>query len=484
VNTRFPPQFRSSVLRFGEFELDVAAYALRRDGQRVTLRPQPFRALLLLAQHADRVVTREELRQAIWPGEVVVDFEHGLNTCVRQIRAALGDDADDPRYVETVPRVGYRFIAPVDDAPAAGALPHHDIARRTGLESQRVVAPQTPRWVLAAAFAALVAAGIVTLLMTARVNRGAHAGEAATAIHEKYVRGLTLLDSWTPGGVRTALGIFEQIVAEAPAHAPSHAGIVEACLQRPYGLIGLEPEAAVRRARQALDRALALASSSPEPHGALAAWRLRQRDWAGAGEALGRATQLGPKNARIRAQRATWLVLQGRFDEALAEARTAEALDPLSPSVRYAVASVLRYSRRFEEAIAQATRTLELDPNFGPAHYTLGHAHLAQGRLDAAIDAFRRSGGPSGNLGHAYGRAGRMAEAREVLSALEQQTHVDAGAVAQVLIGLGDYDAAFAWLARAVDQGNGFTLKTASVWDPLRGDPRFPPLLQRAGFHP
>ncbi len=103
-----------SVIRFGEFELSLKSSELRRDGQVVHLQPQPLKALAFLASHAGQTVTREELRQAVWEGETFVDFEHGLNFCINQIRGALGDKAQSPRFIETLPRRGYRFIAQIE----------------------------------------------------------------------------------------------------------------------------------------------------------------------------------------------------------------------------------------------------------------------------------------------------------------------------------------------------------------------------------
>src|SRR5215475_300477 len=104
-------------LRFDIFELDTAAGELRRQGDRVKLPPQPFRVLELLVRHSGEVVTRNDIRERIW-NDAFVDFEQGLNFCIRQIREALGDTADAPRFVETLPRRGYRFLIPVE-APAA-----------------------------------------------------------------------------------------------------------------------------------------------------------------------------------------------------------------------------------------------------------------------------------------------------------------------------------------------------------------------------
>lgn len=101
------------VLRFGLFELDVRAGQLRKSGMRLRLAQQPVQLLAMLLERTGEVVTREELRQRLWPQDVFLDFDHGLNKCVQKLRDALGDSAESPRYIETIPRVGYRFIAPV-----------------------------------------------------------------------------------------------------------------------------------------------------------------------------------------------------------------------------------------------------------------------------------------------------------------------------------------------------------------------------------
>ena len=104
------------VLRFGPFELDARAAELRRHGDLVKLQPQPLKVLELLARRAGQPVTRADIREHVWAGDTFVDFEQGLNFCIRQIREALGDSADAPRYVETLPRRGYRFLMPVATA--------------------------------------------------------------------------------------------------------------------------------------------------------------------------------------------------------------------------------------------------------------------------------------------------------------------------------------------------------------------------------
>jgi DNA-binding winged helix-turn-helix (wHTH) protein len=101
-------------LRFGVFELDRSGAELRRQGVPVRLAPQPLKLLLLLASRPGQLVTRDEIRRELWSADTFVDFEQGVNFTIKQVREALGDDAEQPRFVQTVPKRGYRFIAQVE----------------------------------------------------------------------------------------------------------------------------------------------------------------------------------------------------------------------------------------------------------------------------------------------------------------------------------------------------------------------------------
>jgi len=113
------------LLRFGVFEVDLRAGELRKQGVRIKLQEQPFLVLKILVARSGEIVSREELRSEIWSADTFVDFDNSLNTAINKLREALGDSADNPRFIETVPRRGYRFIAPLNGVQAgvpAGGL--------------------------------------------------------------------------------------------------------------------------------------------------------------------------------------------------------------------------------------------------------------------------------------------------------------------------------------------------------------------------
>ncbi len=122
------------LLRFGVFELNLDTEEVRKSGTIMKLAPQPFRLLALLATHSGQIVAREEIQEQLWGQETYVDFEQGMNHCVKQIRTVLGDNADNPLYVETLPRRGYRFLAPVISKNVPAPAPQI-IKSQSGIQS-------------------------------------------------------------------------------------------------------------------------------------------------------------------------------------------------------------------------------------------------------------------------------------------------------------------------------------------------------------
>jgi len=211
---------------FGTFTFDDGTLELARDGRRVALEPQPARALAVLLSRAGTVVTRDELRQAIWGADTHVDYERGLAYCIGQVRSALGDSADHPRYLQTLPRRGFRFVAPVArlaDSPA-GAVVASERPAAVGAPSpagagtpaaavsgRRLTTPLA----LAAALTLAVAvalAGVWARQGTTRQDVVAVSifdNETGEAAHDRFVAGLS-----------------DVVVTELTALAPDRVGVV------------------------------------------------------------------------------------------------------------------------------------------------------------------------------------------------------------------------------------------------------------------
>src|ERR1035437_10160960 len=164
------PTYRGK-LRFGLFEADLDSGELRKLGIRIMLQNQPFRLLAILLQNAGEVVAREDLQRLIWGAETVVDFNHSLGTAVNKVREALNDSAESPRYIETLARRGYRFIAPVQPVEAMNrptstgspAPPETATVARAVLEIPGFVRRRKPAARRIAAAALLVVIGLVFL---------------------------------------------------------------------------------------------------------------------------------------------------------------------------------------------------------------------------------------------------------------------------------------------------------------------------------
>jgi len=146
----FKEKTSGRIARFGIFELDLFAGELRKNGAKLRLQEQPFRVLAFLLERPGDVVTREELRQKLWPADTFVDFDHSLNTAVNKLRETLGDSASSPRYIETLARRGYRFIAPVQtgvepNIGGTGAFASPTRAKSRGPVEQSSTGPTSPQ---------------------------------------------------------------------------------------------------------------------------------------------------------------------------------------------------------------------------------------------------------------------------------------------------------------------------------------------------
>lgn len=360
----------SSVV-FGPFEFDPTSLELRRGTESVRLPYQPARLLAFLLRQAGRVVTREEVRKACWP-ETVHGAGPAINAAVRQIRRALGDEGSRSRYIETLPRRGYRFIAPVT-SPGESAVPPARLVRRLALP-------------------ALLSAAIVTWVVAVRPRADADFLRAPGSVRLSYARAVHLLDSEEPESLKRGLDLFRAVVAAEPGFAPARAGEAEAWLR-----LG-ERE----KARVAAGKAIELAPDLARAHHVLGLVRLFE-DWdsAGAERSLRRAVRLDPADVRHRVSLAYLLVSTGRRDEAVEILDRLHAVDPIEPAIRGDAGYVYYLARRYPRALEMCETASELDPRAVWAEDCVQNALVGLGRYDEAAGrveaALRRWGiGASG----------------------------------------------------------------------------------------
>lgn len=194
-------------LRFGAFEADLESAELRKGGIRIALQEQPFRVLAALLEHPGQLVTRDELRREIWPADTFVDFDRSLNTAALKIRQALGDSATHPRFLETVPRRGYRFVAPVEPAGDAGPVADANPSV-IELHAERERSRPVKRYLLLATGASVAAVALLTWLLWFRSPRRAEPDPRWVLKRLTSFEGVESAPSWSPDGRFIAFSRF------------------------------------------------------------------------------------------------------------------------------------------------------------------------------------------------------------------------------------------------------------------------------------
>lgn len=310
--------------------------------------------------------------------------------------------------------------------------------------------------------------------------------------YDLYTRGRYLHHRPQGGGksaLEDAADLFRQAIAADSSYAPAYAGLADIYLDL-WSSGYLAVEEALPEARTAAERALALDESLAEAHTSLADVLESELRFAGAEREHRRALELNPGSADAHRRYARLLLGLGRYDELVQQLRRAVQLDPLSISYRLSLASGLWFSRDYEGGIAEARKILELEPDNQGALYSLGFASVLNGDYDGGIAPLQRAlelrpeypFNLSG-LAWAYARAGRRAEALELLGRVEKRGQM-LKEVAIVYGELGEMDRAFAYLERAYaeDPGSLTYMNADPTADALKADPRFAALQGRLGL--
>jgi eukaryotic-like serine/threonine-protein kinase len=365
------------IFRFGTFEVDVRAGELRRQGVRVKLQEQPFHVLTVLLQQPGEVVTREELRNQNWPPDTFVDFENSLNTAINKLREALGDSADNPRFVETLPRRGYRFIAPVTRVNGtAGGMSANVLGRLRG------------RKIVVAAAIVLIAAGIAGgLLWRTRLPR--HLTEKDTIVLGDFANSTG--DPVFDGTLREGLSVqleqspFLSLVSEEGIHQTLQ------MMERPVNT-PLTPEATREVCQRtnstaALDGSIALIGT--QYNLILRAVNCASGDLLASAEA-----QANDKSHVLDALGKVASEMRSKLGESLSTVQTYNA--PLEQATTPSLEALQAYtlggkSGDFPEAIPFLQRAIQLDPNFAMAYDQLGGAYGSIGERALAVENTRKA---------------------------------------------------------------------------------------------
>ena len=461
------------VLQFDGWTVDRVSGEIARDGRRSRLPQQPLRILIELFDRAGTVVTREQLVKALWPAGVV-DFDNGLNVAVRKLRVALDDVGDVPRYIETLPKVGYRFIgkAGVEQSIPTAATPE-----------------PSPPGGRARSSRAMISTGVGVVALIAAVVWFRQSDDIGTAPHhvpspraqELYVQGMHHRSRRDIDATDLALAKLEAAIKEDPKYAEAWAGYSRT-LSGAIVRQRITPAEGLPKARAAAARALALDATVLDAYVTLLHLHMDfDKDFAAATRDLEKAKRLGKPSASLWHYSAMWNAQQGRVDAGLADMRRARELEPMTLLLSSNYALILVNARRYDEAIELLAPIVEANPGFDTGRSVLARALVATGRFDdalAQLQARQVVGAWQGDLGVLYAKMGRREDALREIARLEERQRAGFGEsyeMATIYATLGDLDKSCELLGRALTDYS-FHVN----W--MRLDPRMDPLRGRECF--
>lgn len=441
---------RSSYL-FGPFALQATRRLLLRNKEVVPLTSKAFETLLALVQNARNILEKDDLLRRVWPDAIVEDAN--LTQTIFMLRKALEDSVQEHRYIVTVPKRGYCFVADVRE------LAEDD-------ESVRALEP-------------------------ARELLGRRYSENTEA-HQLCLKGRHFWAKRTVGAVEKAIRCFRQAIEKEPQHAKAYAGLADC-----YAILShysrLSPRQTMPKAKIAATRALEIDPTLVEAHTSLAVVKmLYDWDWAGAEAEFRKALEPDHNYPTAHHWYGMYLVARGRFDFAIAEVERAQQLDPLSLAINTDLGLVLYLARRYDEAIQQYRSTMELDPGFPDARVGLLMAYNEVGMFHQPVSEFLRSPETfsrdiASRLEEAYLQSGVKGYWRAYLELAETPGNDVACSPyvrARLYAEIGDESLALEWLDKAYAERDGglSLLKVDPGLDSLRTEPRFTAVLERIGL--
>ena len=457
VNTVDNTEPRAQGYEFANFRLDLIERCLLRDGTAVPLPGKVFETLRVLVEHSGRLTEKKRFMQEVWAGTFV--DESNLSQNVFTLRKVLGEGEGGQRFIETVPRRGYRFVASVREVYA---------------ENANVGEEPAPRPVFAC--------------------RDHEQDTAANTAYNFYVKGRFFWNKRTEAGLKKAIEYFQHALNLDPLYALAYAGLADCYIMlSEYGL--LASEISNRNGKAAALKALELDESLGEAHASLGLiTMLYDCDLATAEKEFKRAIELNPNYATAHQWYAVHLAVSGRFDEAFSQIRQAQELEPLSPIIAVNVARTHYFARQYDEVLKCCRTILETEPTFGVAYKIMGLAYEQKGMYPEALSALQQAMDLLGDmpemigfLAHAYAISGDYNEAHKLLGRLQELAKlrpVRNFPLVLAYTGLGELDNVFACLEEAQKEGGDSLtcVKVMPLFDCLRSDPRLTDLMHRAGL--
>lgn len=376
-NSKCPPQ--TFVTR--GWRVDPSRNLLQRGEDKIRVEPRVMDALVYLAERSGHVVSKDDLIDVVWHGRSVTDDVLTVTICA--LRKALGDDARRPEYVETVPRRGYRWIAPVSRLEIAGMPWTPSVQGETALATT----PSRVRSISRLAALGIVLGAVFTAVwVVVGLTNQRHVSPSEA--HEAYVKGRFFLDQRSTNGWRQALEQFERAITLDPLDPSAQAGLADT--YSAMSDLGVATPAEIRpRAFQSARRAIELDRSSAEGYEALGrAQFLFDWDFPAAEHNLRCALTLNPDYMPTQ-QAMAWLEsAQGKHTEAVASARRALQLDPVNTARYTELAWVLTLAGSYEEALHEIDRALDLSPRSFEAYLMKGWTSDLAGDSAAAFHAY------------------------------------------------------------------------------------------------
>ena len=507
--------------QFNSFRLDVAERQLLKNGIRVSLTPKAFDVLVVLVKRGGHLVEKDELLKLVWADSFVEEIN--VARIVHTLRKVLGEDENGNKFIETVPKKGYRFVAeitvttdnranlpPVDSifesesskpelmgAEAPEISVETESSRNDFPREQVLHSGKQQTIVLALTIGLILVFSVISFWFINKSSptkpdvksfqRQTNNGEA----YQHYQQGKLLLERKQKGDNKLALASFEKAIELDPNYAAAYVGKADAKMWMFWGSRSHDD---ITQARLAVNKSLELDETNSYAHTLLCRIKVTY-DWdfeGGAKECI-RAIELDPNNHEAHSEWALFLNVLGREDEALKEIDTAISLAPTSFNKR-SRGNILYYSRRYDEAIAQLQQVAETDPNFSMASKWIVRSYVMKKDYARALEWRLRQMEQDGAtpdeidaLKTAYEKNGWNGVLRNMIDTTNPEIRgKDIGNIETAIMycQLGEYDKAFDFFEKGYAQRD--LLLTHINREPrldfIRTDPRFADLLRRVGL--